>query len=261
MRLPKLSTLPHLQIMKKNILNRLVGRKHLFGYDHEKALFYLIEGSQKHHFGNLDRGFYLYKKGLQRRADKLYKSYLLNLIEFQQTDIVIDCGANYADLWLSLRGKIAEKNYITFEPGENEFLSICANASNATNNKKGLGNEDKLNKFYVNDADADSSFIEPLHFFDVIDVETVTLMSYCKANKIKSIKLLKLEAEGYEPEILEGAKAVLPIIDYVAIDGGHERGVALEETFSFQTNFLTRNGFEMIGVNFEWGRALFKRLS
>ena len=33
-------------------------------------------------------------------------------------------------------------------------------------------------------------------------------------------------------------KEILNIIEYVAIDGGYERGASEEETFTFQTNFL-----------------------
>ena len=68
---------------------------------------------------------------------------------------------------------------------------------------------------------------------------------------------MKLEAEGYEPEILLGAKDSIKNIDYIAIDGGYERGIKQEETFTILTNRLIENGFSIIFVNFKFGRALF----
>ena len=50
--------------------------------------------------------------------------------------------------------------------------------------------------------------------------------------------MFKLEAEGFEPEILEGSKQSINIVEYVALDGGEERGIAEAETLSKATNFL-----------------------
>ena len=68
---------------------------------------------------------------------------------------------------------------------------------------------------------------------------------------------MKLEAEGFEPEILLGAKDSIKYINYVAIDGGYERGIKQEETFTKLTNRLIESGFSIIFVNFKFGRALF----
>ena len=75
---------------------------------------------------------------------------------------------------------------------------------------------------------------------------------------IKKIKLLKLEAEGFEPEIIEGASNVIPICEYIAIDGGYERGKKQEQTFTVITNQLIQNNFDIVDINFSWQRALFK---
>ena len=61
---------------------------------------------------------------------------------------------------------------------------------------------------------------------------------------------------GYEPEVLLGAKDSLKICDYVAVDGGYERGLK-EQTFTEITNYLIKNGFE-IDIYFPWNRALLK---
>jgi FkbM family methyltransferase len=243
----------------RNIKNRLTDKKHRFGFDKTKMLFYVIESNQIHYFGNRIRGLNLYSHGLTNRAKKLSYSYLLNKIDISKDDIVIDCGANYADLFIWLKEKIKPENYITFEPGNEEFKTIIENAPQSTNNNIGLGNENCIKKFYINKQSADSSFIEPNFYTETAELKTITLSSYINKHGIKKIKLLKLEAEGFEPEILDGAHDIMYLIEYVAIDGGYERGVLREETFSYLTNFLINHGYEMMGINLESGRDLFKR--
>lgn len=233
--------------------------KHRFFYDEEQKIFYVTEGTRKQYFTNRKRGFHIYKYGLEYRAKQVWDSYLLSIVEFSRSDIVIDCGANYADLWLTLCHKIDAQNYITFEPGKLEFLAISKNAPNSFNNRVGLSNESGTSRFYLNSDDADSSFVEPSKYSGVDEVQITTLDNYIESRSLKNIKLLKLEAEGFEPEILEGAIKSLQNITFVSIDGGYERGVMQEETFSFQTNFLLKNGFEMLGINLASGRALFKK--
>ena len=244
----------------RNFRNTLRRQKHYFGFDTHKKLFYVIDDESKHYFGNRIRGFELYKNGLSDRAVSLANSYFLNKIEISKEDIIIDCGANYADLFLWLREKINSKNYITFEPGNEEFKTILENAPQSTNNNVGLGDENKTTTFYLNSQSADSSIIEPLSYTDTVEIKTITLSQYVNDNNIEKIKLFKLEAEGFEPEILEGSKDVIHLIEYIAIDGGYERGKLQEETFSYLTNFLLKNGFEMIGINLIGGRALFQRI-
>ena len=131
----------------------------------------------------------------------------------------------------------------------------------AVNNRLGLGNIDGKSNFYVNNGEADSSVIEPARYNKIIEVTLTKLDSYISDNSIHKIKLFKLEAEGYEPEILEGALNSLHKIEWLALDGGYERGVDMQETFSAVTNILLKNGFEMRGVIFHpSARAIFRRV-
>jgi hypothetical protein len=51
-------------------------------------------------------------------------------------------------------------------------------------------------------------------------------------------KLVKLEAEGFEPDILRGSEGVLKNIEFIAVGGGYERGNHRQQTFTWITNFL-----------------------
>jgi len=73
----------------------------------------------------------------------------------------------------------------------------------------------------------------------------------------KTIKLLKLEAEGAEPEILQGAKQTLPHVMYVAADLGPERGIKNDNTVIPVMGILAGYGFVPIKFSFERGVMLF----
>lgn len=253
---------PAISVRVANMKLRFKGSNLRIKYNEKEKLFSIKDDDKVYFFGNLIRGYGLYGKGLKRRAKILYDSYLLNNIEFSYEDYVIDCGANYGDLWLSLEGKIRPKGYITFEPGILEHKAIKVNAPDGTHNQLGLSNKIETARFFVNEQDADSSIVEPDSYSHFIDIETTTLSKYFQSQNLGKIKLFKLEAEGFEPEILEGALGIIKNIEYIAIDGGYERGKNHEETFSQICNSLLKENFTMISINFDWRRALFlnKRL-
>ena len=64
----------------------------------------------------------------------------------------------------------------------------------------------------------------------------------------KPVKLLKLEAEGAEPEILYGIGDKLKLIEYISADVGFERGIKEESTLVPVTNYLLENNFELISL-------------
>ena len=248
---------PTVSVRVANMKLRFKGSNLRIKYNEEEKLYSIKDANKVYFFGNLIRGYGLYGKGLKRRAKILYNSYLLNNIKFTQEDCVIDCGANYGDLWLSLEGQIKPEGYITFEPGLLEHEAIKINAPNGIHNKLGLSNKIESVRFFVNEQDADSSIVEPQNYSHYIDIETTTLSQYFQSQKLGKIKLFKLEAEGFEPEILEGASDVLKNIEFIALDGGYERGKNHEETFSQICNSLLKENFKLISVNFDWRRALF----
>ena len=247
---------PRISVKMANTKLKFKGSRLRIKYDEGVNLFSINDDGKVHFFGNLIRGYSLYGKGLSRRANILFNSYLLSLISRQKT--VVDCGANFGDVWLSLDEKIEPSRYITFEPGELEHNSIKMNAPKGIHSKLGLSNKSEVVRFYVNEQDADSSIVEPVSYSHFVDIKTTTLSNYLKTQEIDKIKLFKLEAEGFEPEILEGASETLQNIHYIALDGGYERGKNQDETFSQISNFLTERNFEMVSINFNWRRALFK---
>ena len=89
----------------------------------------------------MDRGFDIYGRSLFKRGLYLAKTYCLYNIKFNENDIIIDCGANYGDLFLYLSSKIKENNYITFEPGPTEHICLKKSLPEARNFNLGLSDK------------------------------------------------------------------------------------------------------------------------
>lgn len=68
------------------------------------------------------------------------------------------------------------------------------------------------------------------------------------------IALFKVEAEGAEPEVLEGATRIMDQINYVAVDAGPERGIAEAPTLAEVVDFMSENDFVQIGIKNGWRR-------
>ena len=95
------------------------------------------------------------------------------------------------------------------------------------------------------------------NYTEVKNIQTITLDSIISKIQ-KKIKLIKIEAEGFEPEVLEGLKKYIRNVEYITIDCGFERGVNKDSTISECSNYLIKNNFEMINFSSARTICLFK---
>ena len=195
-----------------------------------------------------------YEFGIKRRLNNLGESYFLEKINFTDGDIFVDCGANVGDLklWFDFNG--IQIDYLGFEPSPVEFQCLFENVQPSTAHNLALWNKDTEIKFYISSQGADSSAIEPKSYDKTIVVKGVRLDSHINTK----IKCLKLEAEGAEPEILQGLGEKIKLVEFITADLGYERGVLLESTLAPVTNFLIKNNFELIDVDHDRVSALYK---
>jgi len=183
-----------------------------------------------------------YWNGVETRAQSLTRAYFLDQIEFNDGDLILDCGAHIGDFFLSLKNLAVDFSYVAFEPSPPEFECLTKNIpSPHVVHNFGLWDSDGLLQFYQSTNAADSSFIKPKKF------ELITKVQVKRIDQVESrkIKLLKLEAEGGELEVLHGAKGILRNIAYIAADLGFERGPNEENTIPTVVNFLLANKFEL----------------
>ena len=66
--------------------------------------------------------------------EHLYDSYLLNNIDFNNQDLVIDCGANVGELYLSIKSNNPNIQYIGFEPDDQVFECLQLNTNSKSSN-------------------------------------------------------------------------------------------------------------------------------
>ena len=200
-------------------------------------------------------GLYAYGKGFNNRISELTYSYHLEKIKFKDDDVVIDIGANNGDLYLCFENKI---NYYGFEPSPEVYLNLKENIKNQNLYNLGVwSKEDKNIDFYLSDEFGDSSIIPINKFSKKISIQTTTLDQIIN-NIGTKIKLLKIEAEGAEPEILEGLNKQLNMVEYISIDCGFERGKNQTSTISECSNYLIQRNFKMIGFTSPRIVVLFK---
>jgi FkbM family methyltransferase len=226
-----------------------------FRYDPKTKIYsYIGEGYEKPvHFFHKKRAI-MYRKGIVARTSLLARDYFLSRITFGDGDTVMDCGANIGELylWFVLNG--LSIRYVAFEPSPLEFQALRLNCPEAEGHNVALWNRNETLRFYLASEDADSSVIEPAQHQGAIAVEARRLDDYIT----RPVRLLKLEAEGAEPEILEGIGEKLPLIHYIAADLGFERGVERESTLAPVTNMLLRRNFSLVDVAYPRVTALFK---
>ena len=133
-----------------------------------------------------------------------------------------------------------------YEPDPIAFFCLQKN-TNKRNNVKifelAISNSNSIKDFYKATQTADSSLIEPPSYDEIIKVKNVTLDSQIGMFP-KNIDLVKIEAEGFEPEIIEGAFETLKRTKYVVVDVGPERYGAKTETEV--SNLLSVLGFEVV---------------
>jgi FkbM family methyltransferase len=151
-------------------------------------------------------------------------------------------------------------NYFGFEPNPDDFKILKYNVKNCENLINcALGDVNSDLTFYTSTEGGDSSLIEPSNWSKRLKVKVIRLDSFIENYNIKNIKLLKIEAEGFEPEIIIGLGEKITTCEYIAIDGGYERGVKCEQTFTTCNNYLCSSGFELIDIYFPAYRALYKK--
>lgn len=194
---------------------------------------------------------YLYQLGLTYRYDNLLSEYCLEesvRLDLAPNDFLIDCGANIGEFTLAFFHRYGTFRSIAFEPDPNEFDILNKNLSmdNCVNENMALSNKNEFLDFYCLNETGDSSF-EIRGDLEPIKVAATTLDEYVKTKEIACIGILKIEAEGFEPEVLLGAKKCLKIIKYIAVDAGFERNS--DSTFTFINNFLVSKDFELIGFD------------
>lgn len=236
---------PSLALALANLRFKLTGQKCLF-YRRNDGILAIRCGESFQLIPDLRRGLHLYRNGLSGRIDEISLAYCLSEVEFQVGDVVIDCGANFGDLASALH-QFGVK-VIMFEPSVVEASLLSKRYGTDLVHQIGLSDVTGVKPFYLSSSSGDSSIHQPADGYDAKTEIHVTRLDDIGLED-QEVKLLKVEAEGHEPEVLRGALGVLGRVEFVAIDGGGERGALRETTFEECANILTSAGFRLLSMS------------
>lgn len=169
---------------------------------------------------------------------------------------VIDIGANVGQFAIASANLFKDAQIYAFEPVPDTNRQLCQNIAKSPNIKSyaiALGNEEGEVVFNVN-SHSHSSSILPLAaahteaFPDAKEVQKITVKVTTLDRVFADIKftsptLLKIDAQGYEGNILKGATETLKRVDMVLLEGSFKQMYEGEMLFSDILNLMAEKGF------------------
>lgn len=191
---------------------------------------------------------YSWSNGVTHRLDDIQRKYEHGDVTVEPGDIVLDVGANIGEFSIAATRKAAVS--LAFEPDPLVYRCLELNSRSFGKVRtfpKALSESTKQMTFYHACATADSSLVEPLVPYTTSIIETIPLDSLFAELAVPRVDFLKVEAEGWEPEVLAGASNVLRHrVRKVAVDAGPERRG--ESTGAAVEAILTSHGFRVQSV-------------
>lgn len=234
------------------------GRDMVVDWDEARELFHISDNSGAVFVARKER-VRLQNRGVEARRERLLSEYLGKEDIVRAGDIVVDCGANIGEFSVACAKMGAVVH--AFEPDPKEFGALKANAIDGMIvNNLALWCRTETLTFYESNKSGDSSLIDMGSANSVIKVDAVRIDKYIIEKGISRIRLLKVEAEGAEPEVLEGCGDSLKRVDYVAVDMGPERGVDKDNTVVEVMDRLLPHGFKLNNFNSMRFSGLFSRV-
>ena len=205
---------------------------------------------------SISKKFYFYDKfrllrythgGFESVGKYLLKKYQIENLQIDQNKIIIEVGCNVGELTYQFLKKKAKVYAFDLEEKALECLKLnCSNFKRLKYFNIGIWKNNGYKNFYSYPEDASSSFFKQKNY-EIKKTKIITLDSFMKKNKIKSVYLLKVEAEGAEPEVIYGLKNKLASIRFISLDCGPERNG--KTTIKEVAKFLKMNNFNINVIN------------
>ena len=195
------------------------------------------------------------------------KSKELLLENIKENDTVIDVGANVGEISLRAANIVGNKGgkIYSFEPdliNFNRFLNnIKINAvKNITPINKGLGNVDGVFNLSVVDENnrGMNRIVESNESLNTSKIEVTILDNYIKLKNITRVDLIKIDTEGFEMNVIKGAKNLLkrfrPILfieldEKNLIDQNSSPKEIIKHLINLNYNIVNANNNDTISLN------------
>jgi len=159
-----------------------------------------------------------------------------------KSPVIFDIGANVGLLTKSYRNKYPTAIIHAFEPHPEAFKSLCERFANdplVITNNCGVADKSGVLQFNIANQSESSSFVSfsndspyvkgiGLNTLDTINVSVTSIDNYCKEKNILHIDFMKLDVQGYESKVLQGAEIML----------------SNKSIYTIQTEIVLRNFYE-----------------
>ncbi len=136
----------------------------------------------------------------------------------QSIDIIFDIGANVGQTAIKLSKAFPHAEIYSFEPVQKTFKDLQANVKHYKNIHPyclGFGKQNEQKEIYIYSKSLLSSCIPESPVMSsrkscgVATLELETIDAYCHKHQISSIDLLKVDTEGFDFEVIQGAQELL----------------------------------------------------
>lgn len=175
-----------------------------------------------------------------------------------QLSIVFDIGANkgeWTDYLLSKKNNVLKK-LVLVEPSSvtNKYLTSKYSDNNIIDIQHvGLSNISGTLDFFAEDNMGETSSFIASNASTNVKVEKIkvtTLDTLCSELKIDHIDFLKIDCEGYDLKVLQGAENLIKqkSIKYIQFEYNHD-WLSASATLKFAIEFLTNNGYSVFVIN------------
>lgn len=225
-----------------------------FGADSTGVPYIVDQSGTKIFLSSTERA-HLYRRGVACRLAQLVDQYGLTEILAEGVQTFVDVGANIGEFGVGFSGNQAV-TYVAFEPDRSAFMALSKNAPNGILINKALSDYTGESIFHLATSTADSSLLLPtVAVENQVQTEVTTLDAALREAGVTNIDILKIEAEGSEPEVLRGAKKTLRRTNVCVVDAGPERYGA--STAPECIGILQSAGFRLIDLRFPRGILVF----
>lgn len=189
---------------------------------------------------------------------------LVNLIEHDQSMTLIDVGANVGQFGVDMRNSGFKGPILSYEPVKSIYYNLGKTIINSQPWEiinSGLGSSNQRLKINVSNNSGLSSsilFIADSHIAAFPDSYTVNVeeIQICTLDdEIDRLQLdparivLKIDAQGFESEILQGGKRSIPLIPHLLLEISLIQLYEGEKTFFEMVVLLDKLGHQVIDIH------------
>lgn len=185
----------------------------------------------------------------------------LAMVNLSRGDVVFDIGANVGNFTECVLAYQPWAVVHAFEPLPQPFTILSERFREYTDihcRNLAMGSRREQKSINVNRFAEASSFLEngrllnnSVYGIDFavessLPVSIETLADYAGAHAVSRIKLLKLDVQGYELEVLKGAEPVLEAIEFIYTEAQFQELYKHGPLFTDIFDFLSRRRFELL---------------